>query len=164
MNIQRRPIDSLTPDPENARTHDADNLAAIAASLKAFGQQKPIVVDTRGVVLAGNGTLAAARSLGWTEVAVVETDLEGAAAAAYAIADNRTGELSQWDYQALALALEQLPAGMALATGFESGAVESITTLAQRIESEAASKKPKIITCPQCGAEIKENTDDAGND
>jgi hypothetical protein len=85
-------------------------------------------------------------------------------AAAYAIADNRTGELSQWDYQALALALEQLPEGLTLATGFESGAVESITTLAQRIEEEAASKKPKPQTCPQCGAEIKENTDDAGND
>lgn len=164
MKIHRRPIDSLTPDPDNARTHDADNLGAIAASLKAFGQQKPIVVDTRGVVLAGNGTLAAARSLGWTEVDVVETDLEGAAAAAYAIADNRTGELSQWDYQALALALEQLPAGSALATGFEAGAMESITTLARRIEDEAASKKPKIMTCPQCGAEVKENTDDAGND
>jgi len=162
MKIERRPIDSLTPDPENARTHDADNLTAIAASLKAFGQQKPIVVDLRGVVLAGNGTLAAARSLGWEEVDVVETDLSGNAAAAYAIADNRTGELSQWDYQALALALEQLPSGMALTTGFEAGAMESITTLAKRIENEQATKPPKKITCPQCGAEVKEHASDEG--
>ena len=157
MQIVRRPIASLTPDPHNARTHDADNLAAITGSLKAFGQQKPIVVDLRGVVLAGNGTLAAARSLGWTEVDVVETDLSGAAATAYAIADNRTGELSQWDYQALALTLEQLPSGMALMTGFGSGSVESITTLAQKIEKENASKKPKVPCCPQCGAEVKDD-------
>jgi len=156
MQITRRKIDSLTPDPQNARTHDAENLAAITGSLKAFGQQKPIVVDLRGVVLAGNGTLAAARSLGWTEVDVVETDLSGAAAVAYAIADNRTGELSQWDYQALALTLEQLPAGMALMTGFGSGSVESITTLAQKIEKEQASRKPKVPCCPQCGAEVKD--------
>jgi hypothetical protein len=108
-------------------------------------------------VLAGNGTLAAARSLGWTEVDVVETDLAGSAAAAYAIADNRTGELSQWDYQALALALETMPQGLAFATGFEAGAMESITTLAQRIETEHATKAPKKITCPQCGAEVKED-------
>lgn len=161
MQVTRRPIESLTPDPRNARTHDADNLTAIAESLRQFGQQKPIVVDLRGVVLAGNGTLAAARSLGWTEVDVVETDLEGPAATAYGIADNRTGELSQWDYQALALAIEQMPAGLALATGFSSGSMESITTLAKKIEEQSAAKPPKKVCCPQCGAECKEDGDEA---
>lgn len=91
-----RDIASLTCDPDNARVHDKRNLEAIAASLKAYGQQKPIVVKGN-VVHAGNGTLEAARTLGWSEIWVVESELEGAALRAYAIADNRTAELAEWD-------------------------------------------------------------------
>ena len=55
-------IDSLTPDPRNARVHGAQNLDAIARSLNDNGQLKALSTDADGVVLAGNGTLAAARS------------------------------------------------------------------------------------------------------
>jgi ParB-like chromosome segregation protein Spo0J len=60
-------IADLSLDPNNARKHSQRNLDAIAASLKQFGQRKPIVVH-RGVVLAGNGTVEAAKTLGWTEI------------------------------------------------------------------------------------------------
>ena len=50
-----RPIADLSPDPANARHHDEISIDAIAASLRRFGQQKPIVVDPKGVVIAGNG-------------------------------------------------------------------------------------------------------------
>lgn len=70
---------------------------AIKASLRKFGQQKPIVVDAKGIVLAGNGTLAAAQELGWTEIEIVRTQLEGVEATMFAIADNRTAELAEWD-------------------------------------------------------------------
>ena len=67
-------IDKLTPDPANVRKHDARNLEAIMNSLATFGQRKPIVVakGTEGqlVVMAGNGTLEAARSLGWDKLTV----------------------------------------------------------------------------------------------
>jgi len=58
----------LSLDPANVRKHDRRNLDAIKASLRKFGQQKPIVVDTKGIVLAGNGTLTAAKELGWSEI------------------------------------------------------------------------------------------------
>ena len=64
-------IAELSLDPTNARKHSDKNLSAIAASLNKFGQRKPIVVH-RGVVLAGNGTLEAAKSLGWSEIEVAE--------------------------------------------------------------------------------------------
>jgi ParB-like chromosome segregation protein Spo0J len=102
------PIAGLHPDPHNARKHSPRNLRALAASLQAFGQQKPIVADAAGVVLAGNGTLAAARSLGWTHLAVAATTLTGAAARAFALADNRTAELADWDRAVLARELETL--------------------------------------------------------
>lgn len=64
----RRKVADLALDPANARKHSDKNLAAIKASLTRFGQQKPIVIDSSGVVRAGNGTLAAAKALGWAEI------------------------------------------------------------------------------------------------
>jgi len=102
-------ITELSLDPKNARKHSARNLEAIAASLNKFGQRKPIVVH-RGVVLAGNGTLEAAKSLGWTEIDVAEVpdDWDNDTAKAYALADNRTAELAEWDESELAKQLLEL--------------------------------------------------------
>ena len=97
MKTERVPIDSVSLDPANVRRHGERNLATIKASLSRFGQQKPIVVDGDGIVRAGNGTWTAAKALGWKEITVVRTTLKGAEATAYAIADNRTGELAEWD-------------------------------------------------------------------
>jgi len=109
MKIELVSIDDLTLDPANARKHDAKNLKAIAESLKQFGQRKPIVVWGRTVV-AGNGTLVAARSLGWTEISVarVPDDWSSDQVKAYALADNRSAELAVWDEQVLAAQLLEL--------------------------------------------------------
>jgi site-specific DNA-methyltransferase (adenine-specific) len=90
-------LSALSLDPSNVRKHSRKNLDAIKASLRKFGQQKPIVVDAKGIVLAGNGTLTAAQELNWTEIQIVRTELAGVEATAFAIADNRTAELAQWD-------------------------------------------------------------------
>jgi hypothetical protein len=97
MKIENCPIATLSPDPANLRKHSQRNLDAIAASLRKFGQQKPLVVDKNNIVLAGNGTLAAAKSIGWTEIKIVRSDLAGVSATAFGIADNRTAELAEWD-------------------------------------------------------------------
>ena len=75
------PLAALHADPDNARTHNEVNLAAIEASLATFGQQKPIVVNRIGKVIAGNGTLAAAAKLGWETIAVVRFDTDNDARA-----------------------------------------------------------------------------------
>lgn len=102
------PIGSISVDPANVRRHPERNLEAIRASLMRFGQQKPIVCDSRGIVRAGNGTLEAARSLGWTRIARVATALEGSEATAYSIADNRSGDLATWDVESLVTQLQSL--------------------------------------------------------
>jgi ParB-like chromosome segregation protein Spo0J len=94
-------LDDLSPDPANARKHSARNVDAIRASLRRFGQQAPLVVGPDGVLVAGSGRLAAMREEGWTHAAVVRTDLEGAERIAFAIADNRTAELADWDHEVL---------------------------------------------------------------
>lgn len=97
MKLETVALGSISPDPANTRKHSRRNLDAIKASLRRFGQQKPIVVDSRGTVLAGNGTLAAATELGWTEIQIVRTALAGVDATAFGIADNRTAELAEWE-------------------------------------------------------------------
>ena len=96
MELTTTKITELSLDPSNVRKHGRKNLDAIKASLRKFGQQKPIVVDAKGIVLAGNGTLAAAQELGWQEIDVVRSELAGVEATAFAIADNRTAELAEW--------------------------------------------------------------------
>jgi len=99
MDIELVDIETLTPDPRNARTHGKRNLDAIAGSLREFGQRKPIVVTYDGVVIAGNGTLEAAKKLGWTKISVSRAPEEWTEATvrAYALADNQTGALAEWD-------------------------------------------------------------------
>ncbi len=116
-------IDTIRQDKKNARSHDDRNIAAIAASLSRFGQQKPIVVDTRGRIVAGSGTHAAAIQLGWDKITIVQTDLKGKEASAYAIADNRSAELATWNDGILTTLLQTLraeDAGLLDASGYTS--------------------------------------------
>lgn len=106
-----RPITDLVVDPANVRSHNPKNIQAIVASLRQFGQQKPIVVNRDNVVLAGNGTLEAAVALGADEIAALVFDGDSKSfEAAYAIADNRTSELAEWDFPTLSLQLKGLAA------------------------------------------------------
>lgn len=133
--IVRMRVADLSCDPSNARRHSPRNIDAIKASLSRFGQQKPIVVGKGGVVIAGNGTLEAARALGWESVAAVETALEGPEAAAYAIADNRTGELAEWDDAALAELLSSIQADDASlleAIGFDANQLAGMVEAMER--------------------------------
>lgn len=109
MKIEKVKIDALGVDPENARTHSKRNIEAIAASLENFGQRRPLVVWDN-VIIAGNGTVEAAKSLGWTHVEVTRVPPEWTAeqARAYALADNRTSELADWDPEILASQLIDL--------------------------------------------------------
>jgi DNA modification methylase len=107
------PIGTVFCSPSNPRLND-EAVPHVAASLRRFGWQQPIVAKPSGEVIAGNTRLKAAQSLGMTEVPVVRftgTDLE---ATAFAIADNRTHEFAQWDETALATILQQLRAEDAL--------------------------------------------------
>jgi len=118
MTIARVPITSISPDPANARKHPKRNVDAIVASLRRFGQQRPIVVDAKNVVRAGNGTLQAAKQLGWTEIDIVRSDLPPSELTAFAIADNRTAELAAWDDDVLANLLVEPGIGD---VGFDDG-------------------------------------------
>ena len=95
-------VSELNIDPANARLHSRQNLDAIKASLNKLGQHIPIVVQKEGMIVRiGNARLTAAKELGWTHIASVIIDENNVDAVARAIADNRTGEMSHWDYDVL---------------------------------------------------------------
>lgn len=104
-------LGELVADGENARTHPEENLKAITASLREFGQVEPLVVR-RGtnVVVGGNGRLAAMRGLGWGEAKVVYVDLTDERAKVLGLALNRTGDLAGWDPEMLERVLAEMPA------------------------------------------------------
>lgn len=92
------PIEELKHDSRQVRRHGERDLAQLRLSLEGHGQKKPVVVErSTGEVKAGNGTLEAARLLGWTHIAAVQSDDPAYLLRQYAIRDNRTAELSDWD-------------------------------------------------------------------
>ena len=161
MKIIKRNINELSQDPANARKHDERNIESIVASLRRFGQQKPIVIDSSNVVRAGNGTLEAAKQLGWESIECVETSLKGSDAISYAIADNRTAELAEWDDEVLSAQLNGLladdPELMEVAGFTEEELAELQPDFAPGTEDDQGQLdqlEPKMVTCPHCRKEF----------
>lgn len=104
-------VSTLTLDPQNARKHNSRNLEALEESLKKFGMRAPIVVQRQGdklIVRAGNGRTMVAQNLGWKYLPAVIFEESDSEAMAFAIADNRTAELAEWDFDVLEDQLEVL--------------------------------------------------------
>ena len=144
-NIEQVDIATLLHDPSNVRKHGQRNLDMIKASLARFGQVKPIVVDGDNIVRAGNGTLMAARALGWSTIDIVRTPLKGAEATAYAIADNRTAELAEWDDESLAQQLAALQIddeALALATGFDEKEIAALALDNMEVHEDEVPEPP----------------------
>ena len=130
-------ISKLKLDPENARKRSDAAASTLEGSLKEFGAARSAVIDADGVVRAGNGTVEAAMAAGITKVKVIKgkpdelvvvqrSDLSGQAAKAYAIADNRTAELANWDLEELGKQLDGLTEFDASDLGFDAAALEEL--------------------------------------
>ena len=101
--IELWPVERLRPYERNPRTHSADQVAQLAASMVEFGFTNPILVDESNGILAGHGRLMAARQLGLMEVPVVRLEhLSEAQKRAYIIADNQLAATAGWDDELLA--------------------------------------------------------------
>lgn len=119
------PIETLVPDPKNARKHNQRNIESIKESLLKFGQRLPLIVQKETMVVeAGNGRLQAAVELGWTHLAALVVEDAHAAAVAFSIADNRTAELAEWDHGTLMELMRELP--VLEVPGFEKDELEML--------------------------------------
>lgn len=155
------PIDSLLPHPENPRQGD---VRQIGESLDRFGQVRPILAlaateDNRlpdGTIIAGHHVWYAAQAKGWDEVAVVRVKMSDAQARAYLVADNRLGDLGQYDDRALLRVLTDLQdegLEQLTGTGYDS---EQIDALRRLLDEEQPAPDPEEPgagrkECPACG-------------
>ena len=122
MEVVTLPVGEVQMWENNARIHTRKNLEALKGSLKKFTQLKPIIVQKSSMrIIAGNGTYAAICALGGETVDCNIVDMSDADAKAYAIADNRTALLSEWDEKTLTDTLKeiQLDGNLEL-TGFDT--------------------------------------------
>ena len=102
-------VERLIPYANNARTHSAEQILQLRASLREFGFVNPILVDANLNVIAGHGRLAAAKAEGVEKVPCVFVEhLTPAQKKAYILADNRLAELAGWDEDILRAELENL--------------------------------------------------------
>lgn len=151
------PIESVSPFPGNPRHGD---VGAISESLIEFGQNKPIVVQaSSGHIIAGNHLWAAAKALGWSDIAAVFVDMDETTARRYLIADNRTQEVGNYDEDVLASILTELErTGMLAGTGYDADDVEA---LLRRLEAQNTAGgaggggrgRAKLNICVLCGAD-----------
>ena len=108
MKTELRPLAEIKPYEKNPRVNDMA-VDAVANSIRQFGFRQPIVVDADGVIVVGHTRWKAATALGLTEVPVhVATDLTPEQIRAYRIADNKTGELAEWNLDLLPIELADL--------------------------------------------------------
>src|SRR5256885_15731066 len=107
--VERWPIKRLIPYARNARTHSAEQIDQIAASIREWGWTNPVLVSEQGTIIAGHGRILGARKLGIAEVPVmVASGWTKAQIQAYAIADNKLGINAGWDESLLALEIADL--------------------------------------------------------
>ena len=108
MKIQMMATKDLIPYVNNPRQND-DAVDAVASSIKNFGFKVPIIIDSQNEIVTGHTRLKAAKKLGLDEVPViVADDLTPEQVKAFRLADNKTGELAEWDDDLLASELEEL--------------------------------------------------------
>ena len=101
MNIVYKRVDEIIPYEKNPRINDAA-VDAVAQSIKEFGFRVPIVLDKNNVIITGHTRLRSAKSIGLTEVpCIIAENLTPEQVQAYRIADNKTGEIAEWNYDLL---------------------------------------------------------------
>ena len=102
-------VNELVPYVNNARTHSAEQINKIRASLREFGFVNPVIIDRDKNVIAGHGRLAAAKAEGFDEVpCVFIDDMTEAQKKAYILADNRMALDAGWDDDLLKVEMESL--------------------------------------------------------
>jgi len=108
--IENVSINTVQPHPKNPRLHDERNIQSIMSSLDEFELMAPMIVwGPKNYVIVGNGRLEACIRLGKGDIDIVRADhLTEDQAIAYMIADNKTGDLSEFDFEAVASLFKEL--------------------------------------------------------
>jgi DNA modification methylase len=109
LSIELVALDAVYPNPHNARRHSAKQVDQLSASIEELGFRVPLIVAEDGMILAGHGRWEAARKVGLTEIPVIrDSSMNEEQRRAFALADNRLAELSEWNDDILSKELKIL--------------------------------------------------------
>lgn len=154
LKIEYLPLEKLEEYKNNARKHGEEDITALKRSIKQFGFDDPIGIwSDHNVIVKGHGRFRAAQELGMTEVPCIRLDhLSDEERRAYALAHNRTAELSNWDFAIREAELADIMDIDMSAFGFDNelvdpNALDDFFTPAEPKEKS----EPKQIQCPHCG-------------
>ena len=163
LEVKYLSTDDLVPYANNSRTHSDKQIMQVAASIKEFGFNNPILIDEHNGIIAGHGRLYAAQKLGLKVVPTIMLEgLTEAQRKAYVIADNKLALNAGWDNEALFTELQRLQEfdfNLDL-LGFET---DELSLLLNEVDFEPVTEKeqgkldeldPKWIDCPHCGKEF----------
>ena len=153
MKVETVSIDKIKPYENNPRNND-DAVDAVANSIKEFGWQQPIVVDNDRVIIAGHTRYKAAKQLKLKEVPIVVADkLTKEQVNAYRLADNKVGELANWDTKKLDDELQNLLDQIDMTDfGFDENIeFDPADDIDVDLETDDKDKKLIKVTCPNCG-------------
>ena len=143
MQIEIRSIKDIRPYEHNPRNNDSA-VDAVAASIREFGWQQPIVVDKDGVIIAGHTRYKAAKKLGMKEVPVVVAEnLTEEQVKAYRLDDNKTSELAEWDFSARDKELAELSDFDMSQFGFDQAMFPDAQEVVEDDYEEAVPEEPK---------------------
>ena len=163
MKIKNVAINTVFPYARNPRNNQGA-IAKVAGSIKEFGWQQPIVVDSEMVVIAGHTRLAAAQSLEMKKVPIVVAEnLTPAQVKAYRLADNRVSQEAEWDHDLLTLELQDLVGAeydLDL-TGFSEDELAALIRDEINFDPGTEDEQgkldeidPKLVICPHCKEEF----------
>ena len=163
MQIEYLDIDKLIPYVRNSRTHSEEQVLQIAGSIKEFGFNNPVLIDSEGGIIAGHGRVLAARKLGLSTVPVIRLGhLTETQKRAYIIADNKIALNAGWDDELLKLELDDL-AGFDFDMDIIGFSIDELavamgesSNFAPGTEEEQGKlDETTPIVCPSCGHEFQ---------
>jgi DNA modification methylase len=145
--VEIRPTASLKPYARNSRTHSDSQIRQIAESIRAFGFNKPVLIDGNDEIIAGHGVVEAAKLLALESVPTIRLEhLSEAEKRAYILADNRIAEMAGWDKEILAIELQNLiemeTEFSITATGFEIAEIDSLLEILDEDKAAETEEPP----------------------
>ena len=154
LSVEYLPIDTLTPDEGNAKNHAEEDVEAIKKSIEQFKFSDPIGIwGPDNLIVEGHGRVLAARELGTETVPCIRLDhLTDAERRAYALAHNKTAELSGWNFPELEREIAELTDFFDMSDfGFDTDENQEGDLDGLFEDAPQKEKEPKQIKCPHCG-------------
>lgn len=168
------PIEALIPYENNPRRIPQDAIDAVALSIQTYGWQQPIVVDEENVIVVGHTRRLAALQLGFDTVPILVTNLPPEKIKEYRLADNRSGEMSGWDHNALVMELREFETSLLQAYFSDIDIEASLITSAtgpsdaelkwaqEKTETVKGAAESSLhttgVTCPSCAGHFTVRT------